>query len=196
MKGREYIHHVKKFEDFTPRWPLYEMGDAVPVNEAFLDRFFALFTKVFTMFKDSTIVKQSLEKTIIEEGESTSKFLPKNVKVGETYLLNMGDGENPDGDFSIAFTKIANLPDGSHLFQISGTTSNEMLKALVGTEKVEDLVKNNVMAILSSTGFVKDKAPTMRLVKNILPNGKDYTTKALFQGAVPISAVEKTINTL
>jgi hypothetical protein len=107
----------------------------------------------------------------------------------------MGDGKNSATDFSIGFSKLADLPDGSGLFQITGTTSPEMLKALTGTDKNEDLTKENVMALISPNGFEKGKVATMRLLKNITP-GKDYVTKSLVLGAVPVLDVEKKLTNL
>jgi endonuclease III-like uncharacterized protein len=88
---------------------------------------------------------------------------------------------------------MADLPDGSGIFQISGTTSPEMLKALAGSDKIEDLSKNSVMAIIAPAGFEKGKPATMRLLKNIVPGGKDYVTKSVMVGAVSEIEVEKTL---
>lgn len=188
-----------KFDEFRNSKSLKEislsdLGEST-LNEGWFDKSLSFFTKLFNIFKDPATLKTSLEKTIIEEGDISKKFLPKNIKINDTYVLNMGDGESTETNFSIGLTKLANLPDGTFLFQISGTTSEEMLKALTGSTKIEDLVKSNVMAIITQNGFVEGKAPTMRLVKNILPPSKDYTTKALFLGAAPMTAIEQTIKT-
>jgi hypothetical protein len=108
-------------------------------------------------------------------------------------MVVMGDGKNSALDFNIAFTKVADLPDGSGLFQIAGTTSKEMLQALVKSDKIEELAKNSVMAMIAPAGFEKGKIATMKLLKNVLPAGKDYVTKALVQGTVPKTEVDKTL---
>lgn len=192
-----YMHHLKTFEQFhepVHNESLLEMGQAV--NEGLLDRLFAYVRKVLNLFKDPDRLKKSLNASIVDEGDRAKKFLPKSIKINETYVMNMGEEETDEKDFSIAFTKLANLPDSSSLFQISGTSSVDMLKALVGSDKGEDLTKNSIMAIISSTGFEDGKAATMRLLKNILPGGKDYVTSSLFKGAVPIAMVEKTLTSL
>lgn len=163
-----------------------------PVNEGLFDKLASMFSKVTSYFKEPDKLKKGVDATLTQEGDKAKKFIPKAVKANETYMVVMGDGKNSAADFSIAFTKLADLPDGSGLFQISGTTSTEMLKALTGTENVEDLAKNNVMAMISANGFEKGKVATMRLLKNITP-GKDYVTKSLVQGAVSGLAVEKTM---
>jgi hypothetical protein len=87
-------------------------------------------------------------------------------------------------------TKLADLPDGSGLFQITGSSSPQMIKALSGSDKIEELAKNSVMAMISPMGLEKGKVATMKLLKNILPGGKDYITKTFVQGVVPMTAVE------
>lgn len=111
-------------------------------------------------------------------------------------MVVLGNGKEAATDFSIAFTKLADMADGSGLFQITGTTSPEMLKALVGTDKVEDLALNSVMALVSSTSFTTGKPATIKLIKNMLPGGKDYLTKALFMGAVPELEISKKLTTI
>ena len=59
-----------------------------------------------------------------------------------------------------------------------------MLKGLVGTTNMIDLAKNNVMAIIAPSGFEKGKLATMRILKNVMPGGKDYVTKSLVVATV------------
>jgi hypothetical protein len=163
---------------------------ATPLNEGLFDKLTSMFVKIAAMFKDPMKIKKSVDAAVTEAGIKGANFIPKNVKVNETYILSMGDGKNPINDFSIALTKLAELPDKSNLFQISATTSQEMIKSLTGSPDLNDLARNNIMAIISSNGFERGKPTTMRIVKNILPNGKDYTTKSLLLGAVPSTAVQ------
>ena len=187
----KYFISYKAFESFNaePEYPLLEMGS--PVNEGLFDKLGSMFSKLTELFKNPEKLIKSVQASVTEAGDKAKKFLPKPVKINDTVLITMGDGKNSALDFSIAFTKICDLPDGSGLFQITGTTSPTMLKALAGSNKEEDLTKNTVMAMISPQGFQKGEPATMKLLKNVLPNGQDYITKSLFTGAVPDADVEK-----
>jgi hypothetical protein len=185
------MKNLKTFESFSEK-------DEIAlhtINEGLFDKLSTLFTKVTNFFSEPDKLRKGVDAALTDAGDKAKKFTPKIAKTSETYMVVMGDGKNSAADFSIAFSKLADLPDGSGLFQIAGTTSNEMLKALTGTEINEDLAKNNVMAIISPNGFEKGKVATMRLLKNITP-GKDYVTKSLVQGAVPALEVEKKLANL
>ena len=164
------------------------------VNEALFAKLTSMFSKVTMLFKDPIKAKKSIDAAVISAGSKGGKFLPKSVKINETYMVAMGDGKNPANDFSIAFTKLADLPDGSGLFQISATTSSAMTKGLVGTDKIADLAKNSVMALISSVGFEKGKIATMIILKNIMPGGKEYVTKSFVVGAVPATVVQAVLS--
>lgn len=165
------------------------------LNEGLFDKLTAFYSAVATMFKDPMKAKKSIDAAVTEAGTTAAKFTPKMAKVNETFMVSMGDGKDPSMDFSIAFTKLADLPDGgSGLFQITGTTNMAMLKGLVGSENMLDLGKNNVMAIIATSGFEKGKVATMRIVKNILPGGKDYVTSSLVVGAVNATTVQEILS--
>jgi hypothetical protein len=185
---------VKKFESFNEAASFESMGEAV--NEGLFDKLKTLYSKITSLFKDKEKLSNAVQATVTDAGDKAKTFSPKQVKVGATTMVVLGDGKQAATDFSIAFTKLADMPDGSGLFQITGTTSPEMLKALVGTDKEEDLSVNSVMALVSSTSFVKSKPATIKLIKNMLPGGKDYLTKALFIGAVPELEIEKKLTTI
>lgn len=183
---------VKNFESFNKPSSLDSMGTSV--NEGMFDKLTSLFSRITNLFVDKEKLTKSVEATMTEAGDKAKIFSPKAIKNGDTTMVVLGDGKAASTDFSVAFTKLADMPDGSGLFQISGTTSDEMLKALTGTGVEEDLSKNSVMAILSGTSFVKGKPATMKLIKNMIPGGKDYLTKMVFVGAVSDAEVEKTLS--
>ena len=183
---------MQSFNDF--KFESIVFNESNPINEGLFDKLASMFSKVSVMFKDQVKAKKSIDAAVTQAGTKGAKFTPKMVKVNDTYMVSMGDGKVPANDFSIAFTKVADMPDGSGLFQISATTSPAMLKGLVGTSAIEDLAKNNVMAIIAATGFEKGKIATMRIVKNVMPGGKDYVTKSLVVGAVPASAVQAVLS--
>lgn len=182
---------VKKFETFNEETSYSSMGE--PVNEKLFDKLKTVYSKITGLFKDKEKLTKAVQATVTDAGDKAKTFTPKQVKVGATTMVVLGDGKTAATDFSIAFTKLADMSDGSGLFQITGTTSPEMLKALVGTDKEEDLALNSVMALVSSASFAKGKPATIKLIKNMLPGGKDYLTKSLFMGAVPESEIEKTL---
>jgi hypothetical protein len=161
-----------------------------PMNEGLFDKLSGMFSKITGLFKDPAKMEKSVESTMDQLGDKTKKFSPKQAKASESYIVQMGDAKKPETKYTMSLTKLADLPDGSGLFQITGTTSKEMLKSLAGSEKIEDLAKNNVMAMISSAGFEKGKMATMRLVKNVIPGGKDYVTKVPVLGIVPGKDVE------
>lgn len=167
------------------------------INEGLFDKLSNMFSKITGMFKDKAKLAKGVDVAMQTAGKKSETFLPKTIKNGETYLVTMGDPKVPAKNFTISFTKLADLPDGtSSLFSITGSTSPEMLKALIGSDKVEDLGKNNVMAIIPISGFIKGKVATMRIVKNIIPGGKDYVTKAFVIGSVSGLSVEKALPTI
>jgi hypothetical protein len=167
-------------------------GDAV--NEGLFDKLTSMFSKITGLFKDPAKLDKGIESTMQQLGEGkTKKFIPKQAKASESFIIQMGDPKKPETKYSMSLTKLADLPDGSGLFQITGTTSKEMLKALTGSEKIEDLAKNNVMTMISANGIEKGKTATMKLLKNVIPGGKDYITKVPVIGTVPGKDVETNI---
>lgn len=187
-------NYLKTFENF-------EVKDIQPINEALLesgevvneglfDKLTSMFSKFIPMFKETEKLKKATTTTVTQAGAKALKLIPKVYKPNESIMLVLGDGKNSALDFNISMTKLADLPDGSGLFQITGSSSPQMIKALSGSDKIEDLAKNSVMAMISPMGLEKGKVATMKLLKNILPGGKDYITKTFVQGVVPMIAVE------
>lgn len=165
------MNYLKTFEVYSE-----------PLDEGAFDKLANLYDKYLTSYKDETKLLKSLQAKVTEDGTKATKFLPKPLKVGDTVTFLMGDLKNPLGDYGMTLSKIADLPDGSTLFQIVGTTSEAMRKALVNSTLNEDFTKKTVMAIVPAAGYVKGKPATMKLLKNIFPDGKDYVTGSMFQG--------------
>ena len=160
------------------------------LNEGLFDKLGSMFSKIANLFKDPAKFDKGVESTMDQLGDKAKKFVPKQAKAGESFIVQMGDPKKPETKYSMSLTKLADLPDGSGLFSITGTTSKEMLKSLAGSEKIEDLSKNSVMAMISANGLEKGKMATMKLLKNVIPGGKDYITKVPVIGAVPSKDVE------
>lgn len=161
------------------------------LNEGIFDPFINLFKRIANLFRDPGKVQNSVSSAMESLGEAkTRKFLPKQLKVSESYWLMMGDISKPSSNFSIAITKLADMPDGSSLFQLVGTTNAAMLKSLVNSDKISDLAKNNVMILISKNGLEKGSPATMRILKNIMKDGKDYVSQTTLIGAVPENSVQ------
>ena len=180
------MNHFKTYNEFK---------NIEEINEGFFDKLFSFFSSIFQMFKNPQNIQKSVEAVITDEGKNTPQnFIPKSIAIKETYFLMLGDGKNKNTDFVVSITKLANLPDDSGLFQISGTTNPNMLKALTGTNVMEDLSKNNVYALISDKSLLKGKPMTIKILKNILPGGKDYVSKFMLSGIAPGMEVEKIYN--
>ena len=161
------------------------------LSEGVFTKLASLFTKMGTLFANPAKLEKSVETTADQLGEAkTKKFIPKQGKPNESFIVQMGDPKKPETKYTMSLTKMADLPDGSGIFQISGSTSKEMLKVLTGGDKQEGLAKNNVMAILPANGLEKGKFATMRILKNVIPGDKDYVTKVPVISIVPGAQVE------
>ena len=163
-----------------------------------------MFSRFIKLFSDPEKLEKNVDAAVADAGTKAEKFMPKDVKVNNTVLVQMGNivpevtnkkggvkGKEKLNSFTIAFTKVADMPDGSGLFQITGTTSTTMLKGLVGTENMQDLIDNSVMALVAPNGFQKDQPATMKILKSILPGGKDYVSKSKVTGAILKTDLDK-----
>ena len=185
----------KLYEEFTTERDqnINELQDTM--NEGLFDQLFSWMGKIGQMFSNPEKVESSVEAAVTDMGDTAMKSLtPKKVAIKETYFVMMGDGKSTKTNFSLSMTKMADLPDGSGLFQITGTTNEDMLKSLTGTNVMDDLVKNNIMAIVSVSSVTKGKPITVKLLKNVMPKGKDYVSRFIVTGIAPGTSVEKTLN--
>ena len=177
-----------KFQDFET----FESNMVIEsINEGFFDKLINLFASISKLFSDPEEVDKKVKNCIDNEEHKFIKFDPVSLKTGETQILSMRSEEDKRKRFSLALTKLANLPDKSVLFQISATSSKEMLKVLVNSENEKDLAKYSVMAIISSNGVEKDKPLRMRLLKSITKNGDDYVSTTVVHGVVNMKDLEK-----
>jgi hypothetical protein len=109
----------------------FKNGEPNDLNEGLFDKLAGMFSKITTLFKDPAKLDKGIESTMDQLGEGkTKKFIPKQAKASESFIVQMGDAKKPETKYSMSLTKLADLPDGSGLFQITGTTSKEMLKSL------------------------------------------------------------------
>ena len=178
--------YFKSFKDFK---------NPMRINEGLFDKLFIWMNEIGAMFKNPDTIQKSVESVVTDAGQSSPKNLvPKNVAIKETYFIIMGDGKDSKTNFSLSITKMADLFDGSGLFSITGTTNPAMLKALVGSDNIIDLNKNSVMAIVSKDSFIKGKPITIKILKNMLPGGKDYVSEFQVTGIAPGTSVQEIFN--
>ena len=86
---------------------------------------------------------------------------------------------------------MADIPDGSGLFQLSGSDNIDFIKNL-GFATIEDLAKTGVILILSPDSLSKDKPLTMRIYKNT-NKGVPVVTKTLIKSILPAETVAKEV---
>ena len=108
---------VKKFETFNQDNSFESVGEAV--NEGLFDKLKTYYSKITGLFKDKEKLTKAVQATVTDAGDKAKTFNPKQVKVGATTMVVLGDGKQAATDFSIAFTKLADMVDGSGLFQIT-----------------------------------------------------------------------------
>ncbi len=166
------------------------------VDEGFLSWFTSMFKKIGAWFLKPDKLQKSVEATVTDMGDNFKHYYPKTSKPNETIYVLMGDGKDKGNNFTMALTKMASLPDDSGLFQITGTTSISMLKSLVNSDKNGLLTKNSVMAMIPKEGMEKGKPTTMKILKNIIPNGLNYTTKSFVMGVASGVNVDKKMSLL
>ena len=165
------------------------------INEGLFDKLLSWMNSIANLFNNPETVQQSVQAAITDAGDASPKaFDPKAAAQKSTYFIMMGDSKDANTNFSISLTKLADLPDGSGLFQFTGTTNTQMLKDLTGTGKITDLMTNDIMAIISPQSISVSKPADIKILKNIMPQGKDYISKYTVIGIAPGEAVTKTIN--
>lgn len=163
----------------------FETIDDESLNEGFFDRILSMFTSISNFFSKPDEVERKVNDAIEDLGdEKTGKFIPSKIKPGDTCAVQMGDETDDTKKFTMTLTKMADLPNKSFLFQMTGTTNSEMLMSLVKTKNNQDLMKNNIMVIVSSDEFQKGKPMNMIILKNALGPGKSYETENVLLGTL------------
>ena len=167
---------IKSFKDFR-------VEKVEPVNEGSFDKLFSWMSGITNMFKNPEGILKSAEAVSTEEGSSALTVLvPDKVKEKETYFITLNDETGKNEKFVISLTKMGDMPEKSGLFQITGTTNTKMLMALVNSPKQEDLTKFSIMAIINDKSIVKGQIMEMKILKNVMPQGKDYKSNNKVDG--------------
>lgn len=181
IKSQKELDEAHVFVSFTP------------MNEGFFDKLLGFFNRIANMFKDPAKLSSAVSQASTELGDKATKvkYDPKMTKVGETVFIRMKDPKNEKNVTDWSLSKLADLQDGTGIFQITGSNNAAMLKSLTGSEKQEDLAKNSVMALVSNQGVETGKPMDIKIVKNILPGGQDYKSQTIVDSILPGTSVEK-----
>ena len=175
---------VVRYKDFN------YVNSTQVINEGLFDSLKNLFAKMASMFKDTTNLYKQIDAAEVASGSKDDNVTCKSIKIGTTLFVKL---ENPSDDTKkllLSFTKLADMPDGSGLFQITGTDSKEFMTAINITD-INNLNTVGVIAIISPSGFVKDKPISMRVYKNVSKDGKPTETDSVVKAALSADDVLK-----
>jgi len=183
------MKNVKTYSEFV----VENIDMSIPsgkLNESIFDSLKNFYTKISDMFNNPDVLKKQVDQAEVKAGPKDDRVLPKGVKNGTTLIIKLVDPTNSDKKSILSLTKLGDLPDSSGFFQITGSDNDDFLKSL-GVNNVTDLNNLGVMAIIDSTGFLKDKSLSMRIYKNISRVGKPTVTQAVIKSSLMADAVAK-----
>lgn len=160
------------------------------LNEGMMmDTLKGVFSRIVTFFSDSEKLNKQIDQASSKAGDSDDKATPSSIKAGSTIFVRL---INPKTNAKIimSFTCLVIMPDGSGLYQITGSDSATFLKTMNVKDSAQ-LTTMGVLAIVDSTGFIKDKPISMRLYKNIDINGKVIVTENVVDSVLAAEDVAK-----
>ena len=160
------------------------------LNEGIFDSLKSIYTRLQGIFRDTTTLNKQVDTLQAKTGEKDAKVAPKGIRAGSTLIVKLADPKNAESKSLLSMTKLADLPDGSGLFQISGSDSPPFLKAL-GVKDTATLELVGVMAIIAADGFIKGKPLSMRVYKGVTKDGKPTVTQTVIQAALNADDVLK-----
>lgn len=161
-----------------------------PLNEGVFAALKAVFGKLIGLFKDSAALNTSMDSAATRLGVKSQNVASKGITVGSTLLVKLQSPANEAVKTIFSFTKLGDLPDGSGLFQFTGTDNQNFLKTL--TIKDNTVLNTvGVIAIVDPAGFVKDKPVTMRMYKNVTKDGAPIVTESTVVSAMNAEEVAK-----
>lgn len=185
MKNR-----VTRFKDFIVEDVNVSVEENA-INEGLFDALKGIFGKLGAMFKDTATLNKQVDAAAVTAGDKDNKVVPKSAKAGSTLIVKLQDPKDETKKLLISFTKLTDMPDGSGLFQLTGTDSPDFMKSL-GVKDVANLNAIGVMAIVDAAGFVKDEPLSMRVYKNLSKDGKPIVTTTVVKAALSAEEVMKT----
>jgi len=181
--------NVKTYSEFIVEEITWE-NSAEALNEGIFDALKNLFGKISTMFKDPVMLSKQVDQAAVKAGVKDDKIVPKSIKNGSTVMIKLQDPTDETRKSILSLTKLADLPDASGLFQVSGSDSPDFLKS-VGVPDVAKLNEVGVLTIVPPEGFIKDKPMTSRMYKNLSKDGKPIVTKTVVKTTLLADNVAK-----
>lgn len=148
------------------------------LNEGMFDRILSLFKKLSDWFKHKEEVKKEFDEASNDINSDKTNFQISNIKRGEEIVLKLVNPKSDADEAFIGLLKVGELPDKSTIFQLTGTTSDKLLLNLVNSKVMEDLIKNNVMVIVSNQTLEYGKPLQVKILKSITKQGGTYTTSS------------------
>jgi hypothetical protein len=180
------MKNVKSYSDF-----IVESIEIVePLNESIFDKIKGPLTQIANLFKDVTKLNKQVDAAETKAAKTNDNVKSKSVKIGGTFVVKLVDPRDSTKKSLLSLTKLADLPDGSGLYQISGS-DNEQFLASLGVEDVAKLNVQGVLAIVNPEGFVTTKPLTMFVFKNVSKDGKPIVTQAVIAAFLDLIEVSK-----
>ena len=184
------MSRVVKFSDFV-------VEDVVtvdePLNESMFDVLKSLYAKIQTLYNDPAVLQKQMMQAEVKAGATDDNISPKAIGNGTTVLIRLVEAPDKAGNGKasvLALTKLGDLPDGTGLFQITGSDSAEFLQVL-GFNNIAQLKASGVLVLIGPEGFKTDKPLTMRVYKNISKDGTPSVTKAVIRSTLNADVVSK-----
>jgi hypothetical protein len=179
------MKNLTRYENFV-----VESVEVRPLNEGMFDKLKSVFSRITQMFNDPKLLNKQMDQASAKAGTSDDNVSAKAVKNGYTVLVRLVSPTDENVKSLISFTKLGDLPDGSGLFQITGSDNEGFLSSL-GVSSVSNLVIVGVIAIVDPVGFKKDTSLTMRVYKNVSKEGKPFVTDGAVKATVAAEIVAK-----
>lgn len=179
------MKNLTRYEDFV-----VESVEVKPLNEGMFDKLKSVYSRITQLFSDVKLLNKQLDQASAKAGTADDNVLPKSVKNGSTVLIRLVSPTDEEVKSILSLTKLADMPDGSGLFQITGSDNETFLSSL-GVASVSNLIIVGVLAVVEPSGFKKDSSLSMRIYKNVNKEGKPIVTDAAVKSTVAAEIVAK-----
>ena len=176
---------VKTYSEF-----IVESFSVETLNETLMDKMKPALDRIAAMFKDTTKLNKQVDAAEEKAGTTDDNLSSKSIKNGTSVIVKLTDPQDEAKKSLLSLTKLADLPDGSGLFQITGSDSPDFLKSLASSD-VAHLNTMGVMAIIGPEGLVTTKNLTMYIYKNVNAQGKPIITEAVIKASLSTDLVIK-----
>lgn len=181
------MNNLKKYDDFV----VESFVTVEPVNESSIfDSMKGILAKISEMYTKPADLEKQMNQAAAKAGSAGTNVPSKSVRIGSTIMVQLVSPTDENVRSILSLTKLADLPDSSGLYQVSGSDNEEFLKSL-GTTSISNLTIVGVLAIVEASGFRKDNPLTMRIYKNVLKSGKPTVTNGEVKIALSAEVVAK-----